>query len=62
MSAKNCLMLNFLNSVVKNVFFPILMMLIPDYHLQFTFGCQIHFRPVSSGIKNVQNIGSSYDL
>ena len=30
------------------------MMLIPDYHLQFTFGYQIRFRVVSSGIKNVQ--------
>ena len=29
-------------------------MLIPDYHLQFTFGYQIRFRAVSSGIKNVQ--------
>ena len=35
--------------------FLVLMMLIPDYHLQFTFGYQIRFRPVSSGIKNVQN-------
>ena len=26
----------------------------PDYHLQFTFGYQIHFRAVSSGDKNVQ--------
>ena len=31
------------------------MMLIPDYHLQFSFGHQIRFRAVSSGIKNVQN-------
>ena len=30
------------------------MMRIPDYHLQFTFACQIRFRSVSSGIKNVQ--------
>ena len=30
------------------------MMLIPDYHLQSTFGYQIRFRAVSSGIKNVQ--------
>ena len=30
------------------------MMLIPDYHLQVTFGYQIRFRAVSSGIKNVQ--------
>ena len=30
------------------------MTLIPDYHLQFTFGYQIRFRVVSSGIKNVQ--------
>ena len=30
------------------------MMLIPDYHLQFTFGYQIRFRAVLSGIKNVQ--------
>ena len=30
------------------------MMLIPDYHLQFTFGYQIRFRSVSLGIKNVQ--------
>ena len=30
------------------------MMLIADYHLQFTFGYQIRFRAVSSGIKNVQ--------
>ena len=30
------------------------MMLIPDYHLQFTFGCQIRFRSISSGIKNFQ--------
>ena len=30
------------------------MMLIPEYHLQFTFGYQIRFRSVSSGIKNVQ--------
>ena len=30
------------------------MMLIPDYHLQFTLGYQIRFRPVSSGTKNVQ--------
>ena len=29
-------------------------MLIPNYHLQFTFGYQIRFRTVSSGIKNVQ--------
>ena len=29
-------------------------MLILDYHLQFTFGYQIRFRPVSSGIENVQ--------
>ena len=31
------------------------MMLIPDYHLQFTFGYQIRFQSVSSGVKNVQN-------
>ena len=30
------------------------MMLIPDYHLQFTSGYQIRFLAVSSGIKNVQ--------
>ena len=30
------------------------MMLIPDYHLQFTFGYQVRFRSASSGIKNVQ--------
>ena len=30
------------------------MMLIPDYHLQFTFGCQIRFRSISSDIKNFQ--------
>ena len=30
------------------------MMRIPDYHLQFTFACQIRFRSVSSGIKIVQ--------
>ena len=30
------------------------MMIVPDYHLQFTFGYQIRFRSVSSGIKNVQ--------
>ena len=30
------------------------MMLIPDHHLQFTFGYQIRFRAVSTGIKNVQ--------
>ena len=30
------------------------MMLIPDYHLQYTFGYEIRFRSVSSGIKNVQ--------
>ena len=30
------------------------MMLIPDYHLQFTFEHQIRFRAVSSGIKDVQ--------
>ena len=29
------------------------MMFIPDYHLQFTFGYQIRFRAVSSGIENV---------
>ena len=29
-------------------------MLIPDYHLRFTFGYQIRFQSVSSGIKNVQ--------
>ena len=27
-------------------------MLIPDYHLQYTFGYQIRFRSISSGIKN----------
>ena len=27
---------------------------VPDYHLKFTFGYQIRFRSVSSGIKNVQ--------
>ena len=30
------------------------MILTPDYHLQFTFGYQIRFRSVLSGIKNVQ--------
>ena len=30
------------------------MMLMPDYHLQFTFGYQIRFRSDSSGIKMVQ--------
>ena len=29
-------------------------MLLLDYHLQCTFGCQIRFRSVLSGIKNVQ--------
>ena len=29
-------------------------MLLPDYHLQFTFGYQIRYRSVSSGIYNVQ--------
>ena len=29
-------------------------MLIADYHLQFSFGYQICFRAVSSGIENVQ--------
>ena len=29
------------------------MMLIPDYHLQFTFGYQIRFRSASLGIENV---------
>ena len=27
---------------------------LPDYHSQFTFGYQIRFRSISSGIKNVQ--------
>ena len=31
------------------------MRLIPDYHLEFTFGYQIRFRSVPSGIENVQN-------
>ena len=30
-------------------------MLIHDYHLQFTFGYQIRFRSVPSGVKNIQN-------
>ena len=30
------------------------MMLIADYHLQFSFGYQIRFRAFSSGIENVQ--------
>ena len=30
------------------------MMLIPDCHLQFTFGYQIRFRSISTGIGNVQ--------
>ena len=30
------------------------MMLILDYYLQFTFGYQIRFQSVSSGIKKVQ--------
>ena len=30
------------------------MILIPDYHLPFTFGYQIRLRLVSSGIKNFQ--------
>ena len=30
------------------------MMLIPDYHLQFTFGYETRFRAVSSGIKNIR--------
>ena len=30
------------------------MILVPNYHLQFTFGYQIRFRAISSGIENVQ--------
>ena len=30
------------------------MMLIPDYHLPFTFGYRIRFRSVLSGVKSVQ--------
>ena len=31
-----------------------MMLFIPDYHLQFTFGCQIRFRANSWGIENVR--------
>ena len=55
---KNCRMLNFWILLWKWDFW-ILMMFIPDYHLQFTFEYQIRFQSVSSGIKTLKNIGSS---